>query len=96
MQMERRSGREGRSFHLHLPLFSLSCASGPKERKPLRHRRGPRPGRRSRACPVMGMRLPAPPDPEACAAAADGRRHEPGAEANNDLATLPKRAEGLF
>ena len=60
MQMDIRSGREGRPFHLHLPLFSLSCASGPKERKPLRRRRGQRPGRRSRACPVMGMRLPAP------------------------------------
>ena len=44
MQMDIRSGREERSFHLHLPLFSLSCASGPKERKPLRRRRGQRPG----------------------------------------------------
>ena len=59
MQMDIRSGREERPFHLHLPLFSLSCASGPKERETLRRRRGQRPGRRSRACPVMGMRLPA-------------------------------------
>ena len=67
MQMDIRFRREERPFHLHLPLFSLSCASGPKERKPLRRRRGQRPGRRSRACPVMGMRMPVPPDPEACA-----------------------------
>ena len=66
MQMDIRSGREGRSFHLHLPLFSLSCASGPKERKPLRRRRGQRLAPSAHRLPGDGNEEARSPDPEAC------------------------------